>query len=63
MLKALFTYLSECEAGEAVSGKARHDAGVSLAYTACMRHKCVFDKGGWMVTRASATICRVKGDV
>ena len=36
---------------------------VSLAYTACMRHKCVFDKSGWMVLLASVIICRVKGDV
>ena len=36
---------------------------VSLAYTACMRHKCVFDKSGWMVVLASVTTCRVKGDV
>ena len=38
---------------------------VSLAYTACMRHKiqCVFAKSGWMVVLASVTICRVKADV
>ena len=45
-------------------GKPRHaDVGVSLADTACMRHKSVFDMSGWMVAVASVTICRVKSDV
>ena len=53
----------ECEVGEEGKQDMYVDVGVSLAYTACTRHKSVFDKSGWMVAVASVTFCRVKGDV
>ena len=55
----------ECERPrcEAAAGDGGKQHMLTLAYTACMRHKCVFDKSGWMVALASVTICRVKGDV